>query len=83
MYNKIKKLPVLWTSKIRMRYKRNATIGELHIAKKIASNFDIENKRFVNRYTAAGFSGRFVSSIIDNSDSSKERNSCCKGRMVV
>ena len=36
------KLPVHWTSKIPVRYKRNAIIGELHRAQKIASNFDIE-----------------------------------------
>ena len=28
VYNKIKKLPVYWTSKIPVRYKRNAIIGE-------------------------------------------------------
>ena len=42
VYNKMKKLPVHWTSKIPVRYKRNAIIGELHRAQKIASNFDIE-----------------------------------------
>ena len=55
-----------------MRYKRNAIIGELHRAKKIASNFDIEIKRIVTKYTAAGFPSRFVRSIIDNSDSGKD-----------
>ena len=53
VYNKMKKLPVHWTSKIPVRYKRNAVIGELHRAKKIASNFDIEIKRIVKKYTAA------------------------------
>ena len=66
------KLPVHWTSKIPVRYKRNAIIGELHRAKKIASNFDIEIKRIVNKYTTAGFPGRFVRSIVDNSDSGKD-----------
>ena len=68
----MKKLPVHWTSKIPVRYKRNAIIGELHRAKKIASNFDIEIKRIVTKYTAAGFPSRFVRSIIDNFDSGKD-----------
>ena len=72
MYNKMKKLPVHWTSKIPVRYKRNAVISELHRVKKIASNFDIEIKRIVNKYTAAGFPTRFVRSIIDNLEISKE-----------
>ena len=48
----MKKLSVHWTSKISVKCKRNAIIGELHRAKKIASNFDIEMKGIVNNYTA-------------------------------
>ena len=55
-----------------MRYKRNAIIGELHRAKKTASNFDMETKRIDNKYTAAEFPSRFVHSIIDNFDSGKD-----------
>ena len=51
VHNKMKKLPVHWTSKIPVRYKRNVIIGELHRAKKIASNFDIEIECIVNKYT--------------------------------
>ena len=47
-------------------------IGELHRAKKIASNIDREIKRIFNKYTAAGFASRFVHSIIDNFDSGKD-----------
>ena len=68
----MKKLPVYWTSKIPVRYKRNAITGELHRGKKIASNFDIEIKKVVTKYTAAGFPSRFVRSIIDNFDSGKD-----------
>ena len=49
----MKKLHVHWTSKIPLRYKRNAIIGKLYRAKKIASNFDTEIKRIVNKYIAA------------------------------
>ena len=68
----MKRLLVHWTSKIPVRYKRNAIVGELHRAKKIASNFDMEIKRVVNKYTAAGFPSRFVYSIIDNFVSGKD-----------
>ena len=60
VYNKMKKLPAYWTSKIPVRYKCNAIISELHRAKKIASNFDIEIKRIVNKYTEARFPSRFA-----------------------
>ena len=50
----MKKLHEHWTLKIQKRYKRSAIIGELHRAKKITSNFDIEIKRIVNKYIAAG-----------------------------
>ena len=71
VYDKIIKLPVDWTSKIQVRYKHNVIIGELHRAKKIASNFDIEIKSIVNKYTAARFPGRFARTIIYNFDSGK------------
>ena len=57
-----------------MKCKRNAIIGELHRAKKIASNFGIEMKRIVNNYTATGLSSRFVRWIIDNFDRGKEND---------
>ena len=34
------KLPVHWSSKIIVRYKRNVITGELHWAKQIASDFN-------------------------------------------
>ena len=66
----MKKFPVgCWISNIRVRYKRNAIIGELHRTKKIASNFDMEIKGIVYKYTAAGFPTRFARSIINDFDS--------------
>ena len=67
----MKKLPVHWTSKIPVRYKRNAIISELHRAKKIATNFDMEIKRVVNKYTVAGFPSRSVHTITNNFNSGK------------
>ena len=54
VYNKAKKLPVHWSSKVPYKYKRNAITGELHRAKRIASNFDNETKRIRNKYRDAG-----------------------------
>ena len=68
----MKMLPVYWTSKISVRYRCNAIIGELHKAKKIASNSGMKIKRIVNKYAAARFRSRFVHSIIDNFDSGKD-----------
>ena len=72
LYNKMKKLHVHWTSKILVRYQHNDIMGQLLRAKKIASNFDIWLKHIVNKYTAAGFSSRFVRFIIHNFDSGKD-----------
>ena len=72
VYNKMKKPPVYWASKIPVRYKLNAIIGEFHRAKKITSNFDIEIKLIVNNYAATRFACRFVRSITDNFDSGKD-----------
>ena len=55
-----------------MKCKCNTITGELHRAKKTASNFDIEVKFIVNKYTAAGFSIRFVYSIRDNFGNGKD-----------
>ena len=55
-----------------VQYKRYAIIGELHRAKKIASNFDFEIKRTVNKYTATGFRSRFVRSIMYKFDGGKD-----------
>ena len=68
----MKKLPVHWTSEIPVRYKCNAIIRELHRAKKNASNFDIEIKRIVTKYTAARLPSRFVCSVIDSFDNGKD-----------
>ena len=70
--NKMKKLPVYWTSKIPVRYKHNAIVGELKIARRIASNFKMEIKRIVNKYIAAGFPTRYVCSIVDNYNNDKD-----------
>ena len=55
VYTRSNKFPVRWSSKIPLRYKRNAIAGELHKANKIASNFSNETKRIKIKYLQAGF----------------------------
>ena len=45
VYNNPKKLPGHWSSKIPTRYKGNAQTCELHRAKRIANNKNLEIKR--------------------------------------
>ena len=52
-----------WSSKILLRYKRNAITGELHRANKIASNFSNEMKRIKTKYLRAGFSIHVINDI--------------------
>ena len=66
VFNKLHKFPVHWSSKIPIRYKRNALIGHLHTAKRIASNFDKEIPRIREKYRNAGFPSNFVNETILN-----------------
>ena len=54
VYNKAKKLPMHWSSKVPFKYKRNVITGELHRGKRIASNFNKDTKRIRSKYTDAG-----------------------------
>ena len=55
VFSKSTKLPVHWSSKIPVRYKRKAITGELHRARQIASDFDKELKRIRRKCRNAGF----------------------------
>ena len=58
------KLPVFWSSKVPKRYKRNAINGELHRARKIASDFEKEKNRIRKKFLDVGFPSRFIESVI-------------------
>ena len=45
VYTRSKKFPVHCSSKIPLRYKRNAITGELHTANKTVSNFSNEKNK--------------------------------------
>ena len=61
-----------WSSKVPYKYKRNAITGELHRAKRIASNFDNETKRIRNKYRDAGYPKNVIENTIKNFNSKKD-----------
>ena len=61
-----------WSLKVPYKCKRNAITGELHIAKRIASNFDNETKRIRNKYRDAGYPRNVIENTIKNFNSKKD-----------
>ena len=66
VYSKSKKLPVDWSSKIYIRYKRNVITVELHLAKRIAGNFNFKVKCTTKKFLSAGFPRNFIKNIIEH-----------------
>ena len=64
--SKENKLPAHWQSNIPKRYKRNIINGELHRAKKIATDFEKELVRIKVKFKNAGYPYRFVNSVISS-----------------
>ena len=60
------------SSKIPYKYKRNAITGELHRAKRIASNFDDETKRIRSKYKDAGYPKHVIENTIKNFNRKKD-----------
>ena len=61
-----------WSSKVPYKYKRNAITGELHRAKRIASNFDDETKRIRSKYKDAGYPKHVIENTIKNFNRKKD-----------
>ena len=72
VYTKSKKFPVHWSSKIPTKYKRNAITGELHRAKKIATDFDLELRKIRQKYLNAGFPIKVINDVISRFNKEKE-----------
>ena len=66
VYRKPNKYPVHWSSKIPLRYKRNAIIGDLYRSKRISSCFDKEVEEIKEKFRTADFPERFVNSVVKN-----------------
>ena len=61
-----------WSSKILVRYKRNAITGELNQAKQIVPDFNKELKRLRQKYRNAGFSLKSINETFCNFERGKE-----------
>ena len=72
VYRKTNCLPANWDSKTPKRYKRNAINIDLHRAKSIATDFQIEVKRITQKYLNAGYPQRFIMSVINDFDNKKD-----------
>ena len=64
VFRKPTKFPIHWSSCIPKRYKRNTVNGELHRAKRIASDLQVEIKAIQKKFQFAGYPPRFVNSVI-------------------
>ena len=58
--------PVHWSLKVPLQYKKNAINGELHRAKKISSNFQVETARIKATFSKAGFPHKVIGNTINN-----------------
>ena len=66
-----------WSSNIPKRYNRNAINGDLHRAKRIATDFDNEIVQIKQKFLAANFPSRFINSVCNdflNKDNNHENN---------
>ena len=72
VHTRSKKFPVHWSSKISLRYKRNAIAGELHRAKKIASNFSNELKIIKIKYLLIGFPIHIINAVFRRFNQEKD-----------
>ena len=66
VYRKLNKLPVPWSSNIPKRYKRNVINGDLHRAKRIATDFDKEIVQIKEKFLAANFPPRFINDVCND-----------------
>ena len=58
------KLPSPWTSKIPKHYKRNTNNGDLHLSKRISSNFDEEIPLIKKKFMKADYLLLFINSVV-------------------
>ena len=72
VYTRSKKFPVHWSSKIPLRYKRNAITGEVHRANKITSNFSNKMKRIKIKHLQAGFPIHVINDVFHRFNQEKD-----------
>ena len=60
------KIPNHWSSAVLKKYKRNATLEDLHSAYKVSSNFELEKQRIRKKYLSINFPYDFIQSIFNS-----------------
>ena len=55
-----------WSSAVPKKYKQNTSLGDLHTALKISSNFELEKQRIKNIYFSVNFPNSFIPSTFDS-----------------
>ena len=55
-----------WSSVVPKMYKRNAILGDLHRARKISSNFELEKQRIKKKYLNVNFPYNFIQSTFNS-----------------
>ena len=79
VFTKPNKFPVHWSSKMFVRYKHNAIIGELYGAKRMTCNFDKQVWRIREKYWNASFPSNFVNKTIHNFKKETEETTILNG----
>ena len=62
VFVKESKIPNHWSSAVPKKYKRNAILGDLHMANKISSNFELETQRIKKKYLSVNILYNFIQS---------------------
>ena len=72
VYTKSNKFHIHWSSKIPLRYKRNAITGDLHRANQIASNFSNKTRRIKIKYLPVGFPIHVINDVFHRLNQQKD-----------
>ena len=72
VFHKAGKLPTFWNSEMPKRYKRNNIQDDLHLAFKVASDFDAELQTILLRYLEFAYPIGLIKSAINDFKNSKE-----------
>ena len=72
LFTKLTKFPVHWSSKIPTNYKCNTITSQLHRAKTIATDFDMELRRIKTKFLHAGYPVKFINNTFFRFNEEKE-----------
>ena len=72
VYRKENRKPIQWNSAVPKSYKRNVIIGDVRRAKRISCDFEYEISVINSKYIKAGYSPKFVTSVLNTCAAEKE-----------